>query len=124
MKKLITTAIAIVAMLTTSCAGTTTAVSPELRDWFKLACEIYEDARPVIVVLLDAAEKNPDIVPAEYRDDVKKFREETGPKLDRGLKLLCQKAEGQNVDGLIAEEKSGADWNAVAMNAAKVATVA
>ncbi len=128
MKKLTVWSLLIALVLVGSlvgCTGNTgVTVVPELRDWFSFACDVYKDTRPVIVALLDAAEANPEIVPEKYRDDVKKFREETGPKLDRSLNLLCAQAEGQQVAQVITAEKSGVDWNAIALNTVKVATVA
>lgn len=124
MKKLTTWAITLLLIASlTSCGTATAVINPQLQSWLEFACDTYEEARPVIVALLDAAEANPELVSEKYRDDVKKFREETAPKLDRGLKVLCSARAGEPVEHLLTAERRGVDWNAVALTTARVATV-
>lgn len=123
MKKLTILAVLCILTLTACPAATTTGLNPALQPWYEFACDTYEEVRPVIIALLDAAEANPEIVPEKYRAEVTKFREDTGPRLDRGVRLLCAARAGQPVGPALTAEKRGVDWNAVALTTAKVATI-
>lgn len=125
MKKLTTPAIGLLIVIIAlgACRSTTTGLDPKLQPWFEFACDTYEEVRPVIVALLDATATNPEIVPERYRADLKKFREETGPRLDQGVRLLCAARGGESVDHALVAAKRGIDWNAVALTTARVATI-
>jgi hypothetical protein len=123
MKKLTILAVLVILTQTACPATTTTGLNPQLQPWFEFACDTYEEVRPVIVALLDAAEANPELVPEKYRPEVKKFREDTGPRLDRGVRLLCAARAGEPVGPALTAEKRGVDWNAIALTTAKVATI-
>jgi hypothetical protein len=105
------------------CTTASSTIDPKLQPWFEFACDTYEEMRPVIIALLDAAATNPEIVPEKYRADVKKFREDTGPRLDHGVRLLCAARAGEAIEQTLATTKRGIDWNAIALTTVRVATI-
>lgn len=125
MKKLITLATLVALIITSACttAGTVQ-VSPQLKDWYTYACDTYRQARPAVVALLDAEAAHPELIPLEYRAAVEHFRTETAPKIDHSLYVLCSVDAGEIAQQVITQDKAKIDWNAVALETARIASLA